>query len=106
LFGGMGWVRYDSTAAANYCAAYAVSVAGQNATYTCNPNYNLSMLGFITRWTPVKNLTLSAETIWTHLDTGFKGTATFSPGAPYAASTLAYKSQDTMSLQLRVQRNF
>jgi hypothetical protein len=106
LFGGMGWVRYDSTAAGNYCAAYGATVAGLNATYTCNPNYNLSMLGFITRWTPVKNLTLSAETIWTHLDTGFKGTATFSPGAPYAASTLAFKSQDTMSLQLRVQRNF
>ena len=106
LFGGMGWVRYDSTAQANYCAAYGATVAGLNTTYTCNPNYTISMLGFVTRWTPVKNLTFSAEAIWTHLDTGFKGTATFSPGAPYAASTLAYKSQDTMSLQLRVQRNF
>ncbi len=106
LFGGMGWVRYDSTAQANYCAAYGVVVAGQGATYTCNPNYNLSELGFVTRWTPVKNLTFAAETIWTHLDTGFKGTATFSPGAPYAASTLAFKSQDTVSLQVRVQRNF
>src|SRR5882762_1627061 len=38
LFGGMGWVRYDATAQANYCAAYAVAVAGQGATYTCNPN--------------------------------------------------------------------
>jgi len=106
LFGGMGWVRYDSTAAGNYCAAYGATVAGLNTTYTCNPNYNLSMLGVITRWTPVKNLTLSAETIWTHLDTGFKGSATFSPGAPYAASTLAFKSQDTVELELRVQRNF
>ena len=106
LFGGMGWVRYDSTAQANYCAAYGVVVAGQGATYSCNPNYNLSELGLVTRWTPVKNLTFAAETIWTHLDTGFKGTATFSPGAPYAASTLAFKSQDTVSLQVRVQRNF
>jgi hypothetical protein len=106
LFGGMGWVRYDSTAQANYCAAIAVNIPGQGASYTCNPNYNISMLGASTRWTPVKNLTFTAETIWTHLDTGFKGTSTFSPGAPYAASTLAFKSQDTVSLQVRVQRNF
>jgi hypothetical protein len=106
LFGGMGWVRYDDTARANYCAAYGVSVAGQGATYTCNPNYTISELGFITRWTPVKNLTFSAESIWTHLTTGFSGFATFSPGAPYAATTLSYKSQDTVSLNFRAQRNF
>ena len=93
-----GRVRYDSTAAANYCAAYAVALPVRHATYTCNPNYNLSMLGFITRWTPVKNLTLSAETIWTHLDTGFKRNCDLPAGSPDAASTLAFKSQDTMSL--------
>jgi hypothetical protein len=108
LFGGMGWVRYDSTAQANYCAAFAVSVPNGTATsnYTCNPNYSISELGLITRWTPVKNLTFSAETIWTHLSTGFTGFATFSPGTPYAASTLAFKAQDTVSLNVRVQRNF
>jgi hypothetical protein len=106
LFGGMGWVRYDSTAAANYCAAYAVAVAGQGVTYGCNPNYSISMLGAVTRWTPVKNLTFSAEAIWTHLTTGFTGTATFSPAAPYPVTALAFKSQDTASLNVRVQRNF
>jgi hypothetical protein len=99
-------VRYDSTAQANYCAAYAVAVAGQGVTYSCNPNYTISMLGAVTRWTPVKNLTLSAEAIWTHLATGFNGFATFSPGAPYAATTLAFKAQDTVSLNVRIQRNF
>jgi Porin subfamily len=103
---GMGWVRYDSTAAANYCAAYAVAVAGQGVTYGCNPNYSISMLGAVTRWTPVKNLTFSAEAIWTHLTTGFTGTATFSPAAPYPVTALAFKSQDTASLNVRVQRNF
>jgi hypothetical protein len=110
LFGGMGWVRYDATAQANYCAAIAANpglgAGAQGVTYTCNPNYSISELGLVTRWTPVKNLTLSAETIWTHLSTGFTGFATFSPGAPYAASTLAFKAQDTVSLNVRVQRNF
>jgi hypothetical protein len=106
VFGGMGWVRYDSTAQTEYCAAYAVAVAGQGSTYSCNPNYTVSMLGGITRWTPVKNLTFSAETIWTHLSTGFNGSANIPLAAPYSTTNLAFKAQDTVSLNFRVQRNF
>jgi hypothetical protein len=106
VFGGVGWVRYDATARTEYCAAYAVAVAGQNVTYACNPNYSMSMLGAVTRWTPVKNLTFSAEVLWAHLNTGFTGSANFSPGAPYPVTALTYHSQDTASLNVRVQRNF
>src|SRR5580693_4730861 len=106
LFGGMGWVRYDATAQAEYCAAYGATVAGRGVSYTCNPNYSISELGFITRWTPVKNLTFSAETIWTHFNTGFTGSATFSPGAPLPVATYSFKSQDTVSFNVRAQRNF
>jgi Porin subfamily len=106
LFGGMGWVRYDSTAKAEYCAAYGATVGGQNVTYTCDPNYTISMLGAVTRWTPVKNLTFSAEALWAHLTTGFNGFATFSPGAPEPTQTWSYKAQDTVSFNVRVQRNF
>ena len=106
LFGGMGWVRYDGTAQAEYCAAYGAAVAGQNVTYTCNPNYSVSMLGTVTRWTPVKNLTFSAEATWFHLNQGFSGSATFTPGAPQPTQTWSYKNQDTLSLNVRVQRNF
>src|SRR6201992_2564215 len=49
LFGGVGWVRYDSTAQSEYCAAYGAAVAGLGTTYSCNPNYSVSMLGTITR---------------------------------------------------------
>jgi len=108
LFGGMGWVRYDATAQANYCAAYGAAVAGQGVTYNCNPNYSISELGFVTRWTPVKNLTFSAETIWAHLNTGFTGSAALNPGATTGlpTTTYAFKSQDTVTLNVRVQRNF
>ena len=54
------------------------------ATATCNPNYMVSELGVVTRWTPVKNLTFSAEAMWTHLNTGFTGTATLTPAGPAA----------------------
>jgi hypothetical protein len=64
------------------------------------------MLGVVTRWTTVNNLTFSAEAIWTHLTTGFSGFSTFSPGAPFGVTPLAFKAQDTASLEVRVQRNF
>ena len=57
-------------------------------TYTCNPNFAISMLGIVTRWTPVKNLTFSAEAIWTHLDQSFGGSAVFTTGAPQPISNL------------------
>jgi hypothetical protein len=106
LFGGVGWVRYDATAQAEYCAAYGAAVAGQGVTYTCNPNFSVSELGTVTRWTPVKNLTFSAEAMWFHLNQGFSGSATFTPGAPQPTQTWSYKNQDTLSLNVRVQRNF
>jgi hypothetical protein len=102
----MGWVRYDAVAQTEYCAAYFVSGVAASANFTCNPNYTISMLGAITRWTPVKNLTFSAEAIWTHLTTGFTGTAALSPGAPYAATQLNFGAQDTVSFNVRAQRNF
>jgi Porin subfamily len=106
LFGGVGWVKYDGTARTEYCGAIAASIPGQGVSYTCNPNYTISQLGAVTRWTPVKNLTFSAEAMWTHLTTGFTGTSTFSPGAPYGVSAYTFKAQDTVSLNVRVQRNF
>jgi hypothetical protein len=106
LFGGVGWVRYDGASAANYCTAYAAAVVAGPGGYTCNPNFSASMLGGITRWTPVKNLTFSAEAIWMHLNQGFTGSATFAPGAPQPSQLWTFKDQDTLSLNVRVQRNF
>jgi len=105
LFGGVGFVRYDDTAKANVCNAFGI-VPGQGVTYTCNPNFAVSMLGVVTRWTPVKNLTFSAEAIWTHLDQSFTGFATFTSGAPQPVQTFTFHDQDTASFNVRVQRNF
>jgi hypothetical protein len=106
LWGGAGWVRYDATAQAEYCAAYGTTVAGQGTTYSCNPNYSVGMVGVVTRWTPVKNLTFSGELGYVHLQQGFSGSATFTPGAPQPTQTWTYHNQDTAYLNVRVQRNF
>jgi hypothetical protein len=112
LFGGYSAVRYSgtvgdlSTAKGAYCAAFAASHPGAGGTYTCNPDFNVSQLGVVTRWTPVKNLTFSAEVDWFHLDQKYSGTSTFSAGAPKPAATYEFKDQNTVLLQLRAQRNF
>jgi hypothetical protein len=119
LFGTYASLRYDgavgnlTTAKGQYCAAFAVTHAGSGVTYTCDPNYNVAQLGVVTRWTPIKNLTLSAEVLWFHLDQKMgKGpglatsTSVFAGGAPKPTTTYEFKDQDAVSLNLRIQRNF
>jgi hypothetical protein len=60
----------------------------------------------VTRWTPVKNLTFSAEVMWFHLDQKFTGAAVLTPSAPKPTTLYEFKDQDTVSLNVRVQRNF
>jgi hypothetical protein len=106
LFGSYSAVRYDGTAKAIYCGSYGGVVAGQGVTYSCNPDFNVSQLGVVTRWTPVKNLTFSAEVMWFHLDQKFAGTAAFTPTAPKPLAIYEFKDQDTVSFNVRAQRNF
>jgi len=107
VFGGFAAVRYDGTAKNYYCAAYVASNPGaKSADFSCNPDFNLSQIGVITRWTPVKNLTFSGEVLWFHLDQKFTGTSVLTPTAPKPAAVYQYKDQDSVSLNVRVQRNF
>ena len=124
LFGSYSSVRYDggsndninglgtTTAKGAYCAAFAASHPGQAAignttgNYTCNPDFNVAQLGVVTRWTPVKNLTFSAEVMWTHLDQKMSGSSIFTATAPKPVALYEFKDQDTFQLELRAQRNF
>ncbi len=95
-----------------YCAAFAGSHSGQalagnnTGNYTCNPDFNVSQLGAVTRWTPVKNLTFSAEFQWLHLDQKMSGSSTFAASAPKPNTLYEFKDQDTFLMQVRAQRNF
>jgi len=82
------------------------TAAGEGITCTCDPNHDVAPLGVITRWTPVKNLTFSAEVMYTRLDQNFTGTSTLTPSAPKPTAVYEYKDQDTVSFNVRAQRNF
>jgi hypothetical protein len=135
VFGGAAWLHFpgngpadaiagNPTAAGLVCAkltggvangfgagvigtAGATAVAGSG--YSCNPDYAVYQVGLLTRWTPVKNLTFSAEVMYMKLDQNMAGL--FIPAV--APGTLAkpivpyqWKDQDTVSMNVKVQRNF
>jgi hypothetical protein len=111
LFGSYSAVRYDGTAKAGICANFGGLLPGGtvravSADFSCNPDFNVSQLGVVTRWTPVKNLTFSAEVMWFHLDQKMTGAASLAPTAPKPATVYEFKDQDTVSFNVRAQRNF
>jgi hypothetical protein len=103
LFGSYSAVRYDGAAKGMICGRISVT---PGAGYSCDPDFNVSQLGVVTRWTPVKNLTFSAEAMWFHLDQKFTGAASFTAPSPKPAATYTFSDQDVVSLNVRVQRNF
>jgi hypothetical protein len=114
LWGSYASVRYNGSAlditsakgqwCANYNAGKAVS-----ADYSCNPDYNIAQVGLTTRWTPVKNLTFSAEVGAFFLDQKFTGAAALPVAAPKPSGApifYEFKDQSTVFLNVRAQRNF
>jgi hypothetical protein len=105
VYGAWGAIRYNGTAKGYICGAMAgILVAGS----TCNPDFNLAAVGVITRWTPVKNLTFSADLTYTMLDQKYSGAvlapALATPAKPAAVYEL--KDQNALTLLLRAQRNW
>jgi hypothetical protein len=121
IYGAYAGVSYSDNQKAGICAAFfsASATTGIGATVaanTCNPDFNVAQLGLITRWTPVKNLTFSADLNWTHLDQKYAGNITLPAaqnaggaivaGAAKPTATYTLKDQDTVTLLLRAQRNW
>ena len=105
LWGSYSQVRYNGNAKGLYCAAF---VAGRatSADFGCNPDFNVAQVGAVTRWTPVKNLTFSAEVGAFFLDQKMSGSSVFTATAPKPTALYEFKDQATVFLNVRAQRNF
>ena len=113
---GAAAVRYNgnsgdlTTAKGQWCASYVsankLTAGNTSADFRCNPDYNIWIAGIVTRWTPVKNLTFSAEAMWFHLDQKFTGSSVLTGVAPQPTAVYNFADQDAFSLNIRVQRNF
>jgi len=115
IYGAWAGVRYNDTAKAAICVTPGGGLTGIGAAIStgiagCNPDFNYAVVGTVTRWTPVKNLTFSADLAYTMLDQKFAAGSTFTapaavsvakPGAVYEL-----KDQSSLVLLLRAQRNW
>jgi hypothetical protein len=116
LYGAFAAIHYNDTAKSLICGVGGVGGSFRittgltgigGAASTCNPDYNIAQLGFVTRWTPVKNLTFSGEVTWSHLDQKMEGTVNAASATIGKPSTVyELRDQDTVLLQLRAQRNW
>ena len=106
LYGAYAQAQFGTLAKTSLCGVGGTfAVAGVTS---CNPDFAIGQIGIITRWTPVKNLTFSADLNWTHLDQKYAGTFAYAGAGAIAkpAATYELKDQDSITLLLRAQRNW
>lgn len=110
IYGGWGAVRYNNTAKGYICSAFVANLALSSGVAGCNPDFNYAAVGSMTSWTPVKNLTFSADIAYMMLDQKYASGSTVTlplqsgiakPGAVYEL-----KDQNSLVLLLRAQRNW
>jgi Porin subfamily len=112
LWGSYGQVKYsgsvlDGTSAKGaFCNAFNIATGAKSVDYSCNPDFNFAQVGVVTRWTPVKNLTFSAEVGAFFLDQKFTGSAVLVAPAPKPVAVYEFRDQSTVFLNVRAQRNF
>jgi hypothetical protein len=108
VFGSYTSVMYSGNGKTLYCAGFGAAVAGQNVTYTCNPDFAIAQVGFRTIWTPVKNLSISGEVVWQALDQKMSGVtgANVTPASTKPNATYEFKDQNTVVVGFRARRNF
>lgn len=110
VYGGWAAVRYNNTAKGYICGAFVAGLALSSGVAGCNPDFNSASVGTITRWTPVKNLTFSADLTYTMLDQKYASGSTVvlpaQAGIAKPGATYELKDQNTLSLLLRAQRTW
>ncbi len=111
IFGGAQIIDYGSTANAILCSR--MTVAGgagvlSNANSTCNMDYRIVGVGSRTYWSPVRDLTIGVELMWTNHHSGNEG-ATYTPPAVAGlkpVTTYEVKDQNIVSGMFSVRRFF
>lgn len=110
LYGAWAAVRYSDTAKGYICGAFVAGLALSTGVAGCNPDFNFAVIGTATRWTPVKNLTFTADLAYNMLDQKYASgsTVTLPTQATIAKPAGSYelKNQGALTLLFRAQRNW
>ena len=120
LYGGYVEVDYNGTATGilNSRLAGGVCATAVGATLTavtpqagnsCSPDNSWWQVGTRTQWNPHPDLDIGLDILWTHLNTAYKGPASFATSGARPACVGAgcvMDDQDVVSAYFRIQRNF
>lgn len=110
VYGAWAAVRYSGTAKDYICGAVVGTLALSSGLSGCNPDFNYAAVGALTRWTPIKNLTFSAELAYMMLDqkyaSGSTVTLPLQSGIVKPAAAYELRDQNSVQLLVRVQRNW
>lgn len=117
LFGGVSALSYPgtqtdvTTAKGKFCngranAAGPRLVANPLGQLDCNPDFAVYGIGTRTIWSPVANLDIGVEVLYTKLDQNFVGSWLLPANGGRPAGFYTARDQDTWSGVLRFQRNF
>ncbi|WP_426615643.1 porin [Bradyrhizobium sp. McL0616] len=112
IYGAYAAAQFGTLAKTTLCGAGGVISSGVGVVAgvtACNPDFAVGQVGIITRWTPVKNLTFSADLAWTNIDQKYAGTVTPAAITPVPAKPIAtyeLKDNNSLVLLLRAQRNW
>jgi hypothetical protein len=108
IYGAYAQAQFGGAAKTFLCGPAGVITAVAGVT-SCNPDFAIGQVGIITRWTPVKNLTFSADLTWTNLDQKYSGVVTTTAiNGPNAKPIATYdlRDQNSVTMLLRAQRNW
>jgi hypothetical protein len=105
IYGGYGALDYGPLATSAICLN---AVRSLGLTGTCNPDFNIGVVGTNLIWNPVKGLAFTADVSWTKLDQKYSGTIDVQPPVTFAKPRAIYelRDQSTWTMLLRAQRNF
>jgi hypothetical protein len=106
VFGHYTSVNYNATGTATFCSATTGSINPASLA-VCNPDFRVMQIGGNTYWSPVRNLDIGVEVLYTRLDQSHVGSWT-QPGnnGPRPAGMYNARDTDIVSGNLRFQRNF
>jgi hypothetical protein len=110
VFGHYTALDYGASATTAFCAgAAATAPTAGNASLTpgaaCNPDFNLMQIGTRTTWSPVRNLDIGVEVLYTKIETNVSSWDLGASGSRPAGTYLG-EDQDVWSGTVRFQRNF
>jgi hypothetical protein len=111
VYGGAQVLDYNSTANAILCSRFGAGSASgtlSNAGSSCNMDYRVVGVGSRTYWTPVRDLTIGVDVMWTNHHSGNKGATYTTPAVAgfKPITTYEVKDQNIFSGMFSVRRFF